>query len=204
MTADARERQVAFGHLGRGVVRAARAVISRARRRADAIERLLLGFEKGQALLDALADVKALDALRDHAGDLRDRQVGLGGQKPFSARVHPLAFLVELADHARAHVAAPVVQVFLQLVFDDLALFLDHQHFVEAFGELAHAVGLQRPGHRHLENANADVRREVRVYAQLLQGLAHVEVGLARGDDPQARVGRVDHRVVEPVGARVG
>ena len=35
--------------------------------------------------------------------------------------------LVELAEHVRPHVGAPVVELFLQLVLDDLALFLHHQ-----------------------------------------------------------------------------
>ena len=70
----------------------------------------------------------------DGRGDQRRREVGLGAQQPVSpglggatrrrSRRPPL---VELADHVGPHVGPPVVELFLQLVLDDLALFLDHQ-----------------------------------------------------------------------------
>jgi hypothetical protein len=72
-------------------------------------------------------------ALRDD----RRRQVGIGAQQPVAARVGLAPFaalvavgLVELAQHVGPHVGAPVVELFLELVFDDLAFLLDHQNLV--------------------------------------------------------------------------
>jgi hypothetical protein len=116
----------------------------------------------------------------------------------------PVAGLVELADDARSNVLAPVVEVLFQLVLDDLALFLDDQHFVQASRELAHRVGLERPGHADLEEADADRRSLVLADAKLLERLEHVTVGLARCHDAQARLRRIDGHTVQAVGARVG
>jgi hypothetical protein len=143
-------------------------------------------------------------AVGDDAGDLRRRQFAGGGQQPATVGQRPFALFVELADHAWPDVFAPVVEFFLQLVFDQLALLLDHQDFFEAFGEAAHAVGLQRPDHADLVEADADLRSERIVDAEVIEGLAHIEVGLAGGDDSQAGVGGVDHDLVQPVGAAVG
>ena len=84
---------------------------------------------------DVGVDAELAEPLGDRARDDRRRQVGLRAQQPVLARVGlaPLAAaavafgLVELAEHARAHVRAPVVELFLQLVFDDLALLLDDE-----------------------------------------------------------------------------
>ncbi len=146
----------------------------------------------------------AADAVGDDAGDLRRRQFAGGGQQPAAVRQRPLAFLVELADDARAHVLAPVVEFLLQLVLDQLALFFDHQNFFQPFGKAPHAVRFERPDHADLVQADADFGRERVVDAEIVEGLAHVEVGLAGGDDAQARIGRVDHDAVQPVGAAIG
>jgi hypothetical protein len=106
--------------------------------------------------------------------------------------------LGELADHARAHVLAPVVELLLELVLDDLALLLDHQDLFEAGGELADRVGLERPGHGHLEQTQTDPRGLALVQAELVQRFQHVLVGLAAGHDAQPRLdavgGAVDRR----------
>jgi len=179
-------------------------------------ERGLLGFEEGQPGVDALGGEEAIDARRDHARDHRRGELAGGGQQPvavvngafgaFDAR--PFALLVELADHARAHVPAlrvpPVVELFLQLVLEQLALFLHHQDLVQPLGEVAHAVGFERPHHADLVQADADLGGQRVVDAEVVEGLAHVEIALAAGDDAQARRGRVDDDVVEAVGACVG
>ena len=85
-----------------------------------------------------------------------------------------------------------------------LALLLDHQDLFQPLGELADAVGLERPGHADLHHPQADLGRELLVDAQIVQRLAHVEIGLAGGDDPQPRARAVDDDPVEPVGAGVG
>ena len=129
------------------------------------------------------------------------------GPAPFAAgvvagAVHRLR--TELAHHVRAHVGPPVVELLLELVLDDLALLLDHQDFLQPGGELARARGLQRPHHRHLVQADAQARAGDFVQAQIVERLAGVVVGLAAGDQAQARARAVDHRVVQAVGADVG
>ena len=64
--------------------------------------------------------------------------------------------LNELADNPGPNVGAPVVKLFLDLVFHDRAFFLDHQDFLQAFGEMADAVLFQRPGHADLEQPEPD------------------------------------------------
>src|SRR3546814_3599892 len=84
--------------------------------------------------------MEARDALGDGTGDACRRQLARRGQQP-------LARLVELADHARARIAAPVVKLLLHLVLDDRALLLDDQDFLQALGEAPDAFALERPGH---------------------------------------------------------
>ncbi len=179
-------------------MRAARAEIGRARERHDvAAELALLGFEKGEPLGDARRGMKAGDALGDHPGDLGRRQFAVGWQDP-------VAILVELADHPRAHVLAPIVELLLELVFDDRALLLDDQDLLEPLGEMADALALERPGHRHLVEADADIGGMRLVDPQIVQRLAHVEIGFAGGDDAKARIRAVDDNAVEPIGAGKG
>ena len=147
--------------------------------------------------------LEPLDALRDDAGDHRRRQFRMRWQQPIAVRAHPFAFFVELPDDARAHVVAPVVELLLQLVFDDLALFLDDQDFVEAFGEMAHGLGLEGPRHRDLEHANADLGGIGFADAEVVERLPHVEVTLAAGHDAEPRIRRIDDDAVQPVDAAV-
>ncbi len=156
---------------------------------------LLLGVEKGQAGQDALAGVDRREAFGDHPGDHRRGQFAEVGQQR-------TALLVKLADHPRALVHRPVVELPGELVLDDAALFLDHQDLVQATGELVYRDRLQRPAHADLEHPQADLGAQHLVEAEVVQRLTHVEVGLAGGDDPQARIGRVEHHPVEVVGAR--
>ncbi len=210
VAADAGGRAAAFRHARRRVVRAARAEVGRARD-ADARlrERGFLLVDELDALRDALAvgvvrvEAEELDALRDHARDHRGRELARGGQQPVAVRAHPFALLVELADDARAHVVAPVVELLLQLVLDDLPLLLDDEDLLEALGELAHALRLERPGHRDLVDADAQLRHVALVEAEVVERLAHVEVALARRDDAEPRLRAVDDDPVEPVDARV-
>ena len=165
--------------------------------------RLLLGFEEGQAATDLLRGVKAADPSGDGAGDDRRRQFRRRRQQPRAVRGGPFAGLVELADDARPDILAPVVELFLELVFDDLALLLDHQDFFQALGKMAHAVGLQRPGHADLVQAQADLAGLAFVDAQIVERLAHIEISLAAGDDAQPRrrggIVRAQDQMVEPV-----
>src|SRR5678816_4119145 len=86
----------------------------------------------------------------------------VGGQQPrargLATAAAPLAAVVELADDARgAYAFLPVVELFLDLILDELALLLDHQDLFQPLGEAARALRLERPGHGDLVDADADV-----------------------------------------------
>src|SRR5258705_13167787 len=124
------------------------------------------------------------------------------GQQPrargLAAAAAPLAAVVELADDARrAHAFLPVVELFLDLVFDELALLLDHQNFLEAFGEAARALRLERPGHCNLVDTNADVFTDFFCQTQRRQRLHHISVRLAGGGDAEASARRIPDDAVE-------
>ena len=111
---------------------------------------------------------------------------------------------VELAQHARAHIGAPVVQLFFELVFNDLALLFHHQYFLQAGGKFPGELCLQGPHHGHLVQADAHTPASGVVQPQVAERLAGVVEGLAAGHQAQAVLGALDHVVVEPVGADVG
>ena len=134
--------------------------------------------------------VSSRRARRDAIGARDDRRRQFAGrrQQPVAQRRRPLAGFVELADDARAHVFAPVVEHLLQLVLDDLALLLDDQDFFEAGGETPRSAGLERPRHADLVDAQAERRGRGLVDAQIVQGLAQIEPGLAAGHETEARI----------------
>src|SRR5229473_3360622 len=104
---------------------------------------------------------------------------------PFGAA--PLAVVVEFADDARRALSGvPGVELFLDLVLDHLALFLHHQDLLQALGEAARALRLERPGHPDLVDPQADVARDALVDAQIRERLHHVAEGFAGGRDPQS------------------
>ena len=70
--------------------------------------------------------------------------------------------LVHLADDARADIVAPVEQLLLDLVFDDLAPLLDDEDFLEPDRELPHPFRLQRPWHADLVKPQSDLGRDLR------------------------------------------
>ena len=80
----------------------------------------------------------------------------------------------------------PVIELLLQLVLHQRALLLDDQDLLEAFGEMAHAVALQRPGHADLVDGEADLGGVGVVDAEIVERLADVEIGFAAGDDAEA------------------
>src|SRR6185312_3827159 len=122
----------------------------------------------------------------------------------FAVRVAPFAGVVELSDDARPHVVAPVVELFLQLVFENLALFLDDDDLFQSLCEGAHAFRLERPRHAYLVEPDADVARSIFVDAEIGQRLARVEVGFAAGDDADARMWAVPYDAIQLVGTYVG
>src|SRR5690606_15668984 len=196
VAADATQGAGAFGHHGRGVVRAARAVVRNAREVRP--RQRQLGFllrHPLQHVVHALAGAGIecdvlLDAPTDHAGDRRRGQLA-------GARQDPRAGLVVLADDAGASATevgiGPVVRRLLHLVLDEGVLLLHHQDVGQAAHEVAQADRLQRPGHADLVDADAEVGAGALVEAEVLQRGQHVEVGLAGGDDAQLRRRRIDH-----------
>ena len=111
---------------------------------------------------------------------VRRRQFAGGRQQPVAVRRAHSPLSSNLPIDARAHVLAPVVELFLELVFDELALFLDDQDFLQPFGEVAHAFRFQRPDHADLVEADADLGGERVVDAEIVERLAHVEIGSCR------------------------
>ena len=85
----------------------------------------------------------------DRLRDDRRRQLVVRRQQPVAHRHRPFAaravLLVELAVHARTLRIRPVVQLFLDRVFENLALFLDDQNLFEPVRECVRALRFERP-----------------------------------------------------------
>ena len=205
---DAGRRAAAVGQLGRRVVRAAGAEVGLPHQvDLGLVECRFLGVDPIYPGADLRhhrrMQIEPLDAPRDHPRDHRRGQFGGGRQQPVAVRAHPFAFFIELADHARPYVVAPVVELLFQLVFDDLPLFLDDEDFLDPFGEVAHALRLERPRHRDLVDANAHIGRILLGNAEVIERLPHVRVALARRRDAKARLGRIDDDPVQLIHAAV-
>ncbi len=110
-------------------------------------------------------------------------------------------FLVELAHNAR-RVGHAIETVFGEH-FQEGTLFLDHQDFFQALGEVAHHAGLHGPEHAHLEDTDAVAAQGLVVHAQFEEGLTQVVVALAGRDDAQPGVAVLEHDVVELVVAHI-
>ena len=155
-------------------------------------------------------------ALGNRPGDQRRRQIGVGTQQSIGAGIGhgPLtpaavsavcgaADFVELAQHMGAHIGAPVVQLFFELVFDDLALFFNHQNFLQARGKFARELGFQGPDHADLVQPHANALASGVIEPQVQQSLAGVVKGFATGHQTKAVVGAFDHVVVQAISADV-
>ena len=198
MATDAGGGAAAFWHLGRAVVGATGAIVRGAHGVVAARSQgFFLGGEERQPGLDAVAGIDRREALGDHPGDHRRGQLA-------EVRQQRGAVLVELTHHPWALVQRPVVELPGELVFENAALFFDHQDLVQTLCELMHRDRLQRPAHAHFEHAQADRGAQGLVQPEVVQCLPHVEIGLAGGDDAQARVRRVEHHLVQVVGPRKG
>ena len=141
MAADSRKRPTTIGYLGGGVMRAARTEIRRALEALRVtLQCVFAGLEKFNPVVDLAAGMELSKAFRDNPGNLGRRQLADGRQNPFAA-------FVVFADYARPLVGAPIIELFLQLVLDDWAFFLDHEDFFQSFAELANTLTFQRPCH---------------------------------------------------------
>ena len=75
---------------------------------------------------------------------------------------------------------------------------------MQAGGKFARELGLQRPHHRDLVQANTHALAGGVVQAQVEQRLARVVKGLAAGHQAKAVMRALDDVVIEPVGADIG
>ena len=202
VTADAGKGAAAFRHLGRGVVRAAGAEIRRAGDGRDrlhlgrlpAVEPVGLGAEHRG---DFGVEIKSKQAFGQRTRERGDAKFGGESEKT-------LVVVVHLADDARADVVAPVEQLLLDLILDDLAALFDDEDLLEADGELPHAFRLQRPGHADLVKPKPDLGGDLLGDPEFAQRLADVLVALARRHDAVAGIRRIHGDAVDLVGARKG
>jgi hypothetical protein len=87
------------------------------------------------------------------------------------------------------------------LIFDEAALFLDHQDVLQPFGKTSRAALLKRPGQCDLVDAQADFLRISVGNTEVRQRLPQIQIGLAGGDDAKPRRFAVEHDAIELVGA---
>ena len=97
--------------------------------------------------------------------------------------------IVHLADDAGTDFVAPVEQLLLDLVLDDLAALFDDEDFLEADSELPDAFRLQRPRHADLVQSKSDLGGDLRCDAELAQRLPDVLIALAGCHDAVAGFG---------------
>ena len=192
VTADAGQGRRPFGQARRRVVRAAGAEPGHAGRALDPYRRRLAGDQLLSAGREAEAGELGVQATGDDAGELMRRQFADPGHEP-------LLELVVLADHAFGFPARIVVEVLLELALDDAALLLDHEHLVLALDELERAVVLEWPDHADLVDVETDAPRLAPVDAEQAQCFHQVEMTLAGGDDPVARIRDVEDLPVDRI-----
>ena len=140
---------------------------------------------------DRIVGIELQDALGERERHLIARERAVRGEQRRAA-------LVALAHDLRR--VRPAVQQLLELGLDQGALLLDHDDLLEAGGERAHALGLERPDQAELEHAQAKPGGELAVDAEVGERLAQVQIRLAGRDDAEARVRAVEHQPVERVG----
>ncbi len=192
MAADSRLRDRAVGHLGRGVVRAARAEVGRALHRVG-----LVGEDVRRDQLDhALAAVQRRAMPRQPVGEHRQHA---RGPQFAERREQRRALRVVLAEHARTRALDAVVEMVLDLLLDHRALLLDHQHFLEPLDEALQPRGLERKGQADLVDAHAGRVEVGHRQVEPPQRFHQVEMGLAAGHDAHARARAGRHPAVDAV-----
>ena len=95
-----------------------------------------------------------------------------------------------------------MIEPVLELELDQAALLLDDQQLLEPARKTERAFGLERPAQAHLVEREAEIRRAPLVEPEQVERLAHIEIGLAGGDDADAPARAVEHHAVEAIGAR--
>ena len=113
--------------------------------------RALLAFEIGNSFAKPFAERRVhahfFQSARNGERDDGRGQLIMGGQQPVTCRLArgdgPLPIVIELANYSgRALAFAPGIQLFLDLVFDQLALFLDDKNFFQPVGKGARSLRL--------------------------------------------------------------
>ena len=161
------------------------------RRRRDALEFLEPRHALGDVVVAVVFEQPLADADRDFVGIER----ALYGEQP-------IALLVLLADADR--LIGGAVKFFTDLHFDERAFLLDDDDEIEVLGKLQLAAA-ERPGARHLVEADAQFVALDLVDAELVERLADVEIALAGGDDADLRIAPArGDGAVELVGAHEG
>ena len=149
-----------------------------------------------EPLGDILVGLALQQPLRDRDGDVVGIERALGREKL-------LAVFVLLADDGWRF--RNTVELLADLGFHERALFLDHNDQVEAFGELRDHLRHHRPGHRHLEQPDAELGRRHFIDAEFIKCLAHIEIALAcRNDADLRRTAAAQDDLVQLVGPRKG
>ena len=201
VTADARTRLGALGHLGRGVVRAACAVPRDARGRGFVVavdarcrqqspDPVRVGIEdtaRGQPPVDGL-------------GHVQRAEFAVAGQQR-------LAFGVGLPDQLRRPAVGHRVDDQARgLILDQRALFFDDQQFIATQRKVGEGLRLQRPDLRDLEHADTEGFEVGLGDAEHAQGIEGLQMALADADDAQPdRAGAVTVGLqVDAVGAGKG
>lgn len=197
MAAYAAERAAAGRQLGRAVVRAARAKARCAAHGGRALQR----DRVGRRLPSGEAWVAFGKHLAEHARDHQRVDFARVGKEPGRAGVEQMA-RTHLAEHARRIGCA--VEDGAHLVFDERALFFDHEHGAQPARELTHDLWIDGPDHAELEHAHAHRLCAFGVQAEVGERLAHLVVGFARANDAKPRLARFVRDAVEAIGARIG
>ena len=192
VAADAAGRDRSVGDLGRGVVRAARTEERRPRRARHLQHRRGRRGQRARPVLKPLVREEPAQPLGQHRYQHQGRDLARPRQQRIARRAM-------LADHLAGLRAGPVVEIFLELALDDAPLFLDHQHFFLAGDEGQRVAARQRPDHPDLVDVDAQTPAVVVAKAQQPQRLHRVEMRLAGGDDPEARVRQVVDAAVDRV-----
>ncbi len=179
VAADARIGARAFGHHGRGIVRAARAEIGNALGDILGLRQHALRFlQAGDAALEVFVGDVVEQPLADADRDL------VGIERALD-REQPVALLVLLADAGR--LVGGAVELLAHLHLDQRALLLHHDDEIETVGEFLEIALADRPRAGDLEEAQAQRVAPDLVDAELVERLPHVQVGLAGGDDADLR-----------------
>ena len=198
VTSDPGIGAAAVRHLGRRVVRAARAEIRQARRDLGRIVRRLGRLNHLKARTDAvgiaaLPDQDPADLLGDHRRVQREPR-----------REQLLGMGRALAPAPDAAAVAVIEDRFLDLHLDQLALFLDDDDQLQPLGPVVEALHVQRKGLPHLVGRDPQALRLGLVDPQKSKRMHEVQPVLAGRDEPDLRAWLAPDAPIDPIGMGKG